>query len=414
MKSKLISLFLLISISFLPYAYADDAIEDWTPEELEESIIQTSAPTTKEPQIFSRHAVVLDKNSGRVLYEKDGYTRTPMASTTKIMTALVIIENCNLKDTVTISKKAGNTGGSRLGLHTGDKVTVSDLLYGLMLRSGNDAAVALAEFAAGSVEKFSQMMNQKAASFGLRNTNFTSPHGLDNDKHYTTAYELAILSKHALENETFQKIVGTTSTTIQINHSSMTIHNTNELLGNLNGVYGIKTGFTNLAGRCLVTSCKRNNTDIITVVLGADTKKIRTTDSVKLIEYTFANFSPYSAKKEIENYFQDWCQRAGAQIPKIKTNSELSFSLQPYDNDTFLIENQNDIHISVESQVAFLEAPIPQGYKVATLYLKNGTDTLLVLDITLASSLQKKQVSDYFKQYLFNYFDFLENAFCTS
>ena len=188
-------------------------------------------------------------------------------STTKIMTATIIIENCDLSQSVTVSKKAASTGGSRLGLKTNDKITIKDLLYGLLLCSGNDAAVALAETAGGDIQGFSKLMNNKAKALGLKNTNFESPHGLDSDGHYTTAYELAILSDYALKNKTFLEIVGTKNYTVTINGYPKTLSNTNELLGNLNGIYGVKTGFTNGANRCLVTSCKRNDMDIICVVL---------------------------------------------------------------------------------------------------------------------------------------------------
>ena len=211
------------------------------------------------------------------------------------MTAIVIIENYNLDETIEISKKAAGTGGSRLGLKSGDKITIRDLLYGLMLRSGNDAAVALAEYASGDIKEFAKLMNKKAIELNLVNTHFETPHGLDSDEHYTTAYELALLSNYALNNKIFAQIVGTKEYTITINGYPKQLSNTNELLGNLNGVYGIKTGFTNGANRCLVTACKRNNMDIICVVLGADTKKFRTQDSIKLINYIFENFKNFSS-----------------------------------------------------------------------------------------------------------------------
>ena len=169
------------------------------------------------------------------------------------MTAIVIIENYDLNKEITVSKKAAGTGGSRLGLRTGDKITVHDLLYGLLLRSGNDAAVALAETVGGSIEGFAELMNQKAKELNLKNTHFESPHGLDSDGHYTTAYELALITDYALQNSTFAKIVGTKNYTITINGYPKALTNTNELLGNLNGVYGVKTGFTNGANRCLVS-----------------------------------------------------------------------------------------------------------------------------------------------------------------
>ena len=148
-------------------------------------------------------------NLGTVLYGKNENNKVKMASTTKIMTATIVIENCDLNETVTVSKKAGGTGGSRLGIKAGDKISVNDLLYGLMLCSGNDTAVALAEHVGGSVDGFANMMNAKAKELGLNNSHFVTPHGLDKDEHYTTAYELALLTDYALRNETFAKIVAT-------------------------------------------------------------------------------------------------------------------------------------------------------------------------------------------------------------
>ena len=234
------------------YSFADDISN-----EMEYSnIIETSAYDLSNIDTNSRSCIVLDRTSKQILFGKNEYNKVKMASTTKIMTATLIIENCDLNKSVEISKKAANTGGSRLGLKTGDKISIRDLLYGLMLCSGNDAAVALAENCSGSIKEFSNLMNNKAEELGLNNSHFESPHGLDSDNHYTTAYELAILSDYALKDSTFFNIVGTKNYTITINGNPKNISNTNELLGNLLGVYGIKTGFTNGANRCLVTACK--------------------------------------------------------------------------------------------------------------------------------------------------------------
>ncbi len=266
-----------------------------------------------------------------------------MASTTKIMTATIVIEKCDLSEIVTVSSKAAGTGGSRIGLHTNDKISVNDLLYGLLLFSGNDAATCLAEHVGGSIDGFAEMMNQKASDLHLSNTSFKTPHGLDKEGHYTTAYELAILTDYALRNETFARIVKTKSATININGVPKTINNTNELLGNLDGVYGVKTGFTNGANRCLVTACKRNNLDIICVVLGADTKNFRTSDSIKLIEYAFSNFKLTNISEIIRSYFNEW-----------KVNNINSFNVyKPSTNsnplDLKLSEEGNDIIIPIKS-----------------------------------------------------------------
>ena len=304
MKKRIISLIILLIICTSNIIiFADDEIEEYNKKIDNNEInktIETSANLNDEPKINSRSAVVIDRKSKNIIYGKNENVKKAMASTTKIMTAMVVIQNTNLNNTVEISKKAAGTGGSRLGLKAGDKVTVKDLLYGLLLRSGNDCAVALAEYVAGSVQEFSNLMNQNAQMLGLNNTHFVTPHGLDEEEHYTTAYELAILADYALNNELFAQIVNKKSYTININKNSKTLNNTNELLGNLNGVYGVKTGFTNGAGRCLVTSIKRGNLDVICVVLGADTKKDRTRDSAKLIEYTFNKYKEIDIKEKIK------------------------------------------------------------------------------------------------------------------
>lgn len=172
---------------------------------------------------------------GVVLYGKKENEKCKMASTTKIMSALVVLENQeNLEEKVTISGKAAGTGGSRLGLRKNDEISVRDLLYGLLLCSGNDAAVALAEHVSGSVEEFANRMNEKAENLNLKTTHFVTPHGLDEEEHYTTAYELALISDYALGIEEFEKIVKTQNYTVCINGNQKNIHNTNELLGYLN------------------------------------------------------------------------------------------------------------------------------------------------------------------------------------
>ena len=172
-------------------------------------------------------------------------------------------------------------------------------------------------------------MNEKAEKLGLVNTHFITPHGLDQDDHYTTAYELAKLTKYALDKPEFRKIVSTKTCTINIDGNPKNIANTNELLGYLQGVYGVKTGFTNKAGRCLVTATKRNNLDIICVVLGADTKKFRTQDSTKLIEYAFKNYTVVNIEEIIENEFNSWQKKElnNIVVNKAKnTNIELELS----------------------------------------------------------------------------------------
>ena len=222
---KIISIFIIVII--LPiYGFSDDINE----ENFENLSTLEVSSNTNSVKLSSKYGIVFDRTSKTILFEKNAYDKTAMASTTKIMTAIVALENANLTDIVTISKKAANTGGSTLGIYTNSEMTLESLLYGLLLRSGNDCAVAIAEHISGSIENFAKSMNKKAKELNLKNTNFVTPHGLDAPNHYTTTYDLALLTDYALENETFSKIVGTYSCNISLGKSTKSIHNTNELL----------------------------------------------------------------------------------------------------------------------------------------------------------------------------------------
>lgn len=339
--------------------------------------LETSSSTIEIPQILSRHAIVLDRLTLSILFEKDGYSKTPMASTTKIMTAIIAIENSKLSDMVTISSKAANTGGSTLGIKKNSTLSMETLLYGLLLRSGNDCAVAIAEHISGSISEFSNIMNQKAKTLNLKNTNFVTPHGLDATEHYTTAYDLAILTNYALKNEIFSKIVNTKNTTIILDGYEKSINNTHELLGYTEGVYGVKTGFTGNAGRCLVTACNRNNLDIIIVILGADTKKIRTTDTINLINYIYNNFETIDTSDYIN-------KKISTSVLDIKnTNSLPKIYLEKKDNYIYPIEKNNNIF---ETKIYFLnnlKAPIKANSKIGTIKLYANNTFLYECNILL-------------------------------
>lgn len=402
---KFFIIFTIIIFISSGITYADD-IDFET-----EYSIETIAPQDTVPSINSRAGIVLDRNSGMILYGKNENEKRKMASTTKIMTALIVIENSNLNDIVTISSKSAGTGGSRLGLHKNDKISVSDLLYGLMLCSGNDAAVALAEYVGGSIENFAELMNKKAIEIGLTSTHFVTPHGLDNDDHYTTAYELAILTNYALNNDIFKKYVGTKTQTITINSSSKTLNNTNELLGYLDGVYGVKTGFTNGANRCLVTAVKRNNMDLICIVLGADTKKDRTRDSIELIEYAFKNFSPYNIKERIENEFNNWllCNSNSFSASKGTSNNispyldNINYEYLPLSSNQ--IENLN-IYIYCNYN---LTSPLEKDSIIGFLSINLDDKNIITLNIKNGNFISKMTYKDFFESFIKNYTYYLES-----
>lgn len=391
--------------------YADDNLTDsnLSLNELNKTL-ETSSDMTDIPSINARHAIILDRNSKTVLYGKKEEEICKMASTTKIMTAIVVIENVNLKDTVTVSSKAARTGGSRLGLSTNNTITVENLLYGLMMRSGNDAAVALAEYVGGNVEGFAEMMNKKSNELNLKSTHFVTPHGLDNDDHFTTAYDLALLTDYALKNEIFSKIVKTKTYTITLNGYPKTLSNTNELLGNLNGVYGVKTGFTNGANRCLVTSCKRGDLDIICVVLGCDTKKDRTRDSIKLINYTFNNFSVVNIKDIITSDFEEWYNEHTNSFTINKGISQLfNVCLDNNDIPYSLVAINNNYINKITTSICFdsyFEAPVTSNTTIGTLSLLINNNEYFKVDILNSNEISKKSIIDYFLDLIFNYCDY--------
>ena len=395
---RIISLVLIFSILFPIYCFADE--ENNEEEEQIPELVEAASDSAEEPNLNSRAAIIYDRNSKEVIYGKEENTKRKMASTTKIMTCMVVLEKGELTDTVIVSKKAAGTGGSRVGLKTGDKVSVQDLLYGLILCSGNDAAVALAEHVGGSVEGFADLMNEKARQLNLSNTHFVTPHGLDNEEHYTTAYELAIMADNALKNNTFSSIVGTKNITININGKPRNLSNTNELLGSMAGVYGVKTGFTNGANRCLVTSCKRENLDIITVVLGADTKKFRTQDSIKLINYAMNNYKEINMENKIQDEFQKWKKENKDKIyinKGVKNTTE--YKLEEQLNNYITIKNtqENDIKIEINT-LNYYEAPLQEGTTIGVLTVKVSGQVKLIKNIQVAQTVEKKNMINYMKE----------------
>ena len=213
--------------------------------------------------ISAQKAIVLDAATGRVLYEKRSDEKSLIASTTKIMTALVICQQCNVLDRVKIPKEAVGIEGSSMYLQEGEVLTVQELLYGLMLQSGNDAAVALAIYCGGTVEGFAQLMNDKARYLGLKHTNFVNPHGLDHPEHYSTARDLAVLAAYAMEDPIFRKTVSTKS--VRIGNRQLSNHN--RLLWQVEGADGVKTGYTKASGRILVSRAVRSGRRLVVVTI---------------------------------------------------------------------------------------------------------------------------------------------------
>lgn len=257
--------------------------------------VKTMAMTVTAPG-----AIVMDQETGRIFYGKNEHEKMRIASITKIMTAIIAIESGKLDEKVTVSERAVKTEGSSVYLQVGEKITLRDLMYGLMLRSGNDAAVAIAEHVGGSVEGFVYLMNEKAALIGMTNTHFMNPHGLDtHEDHYSTAYDMAILTRYAMENETFREISGTRVHRVPHPEGWMREwHNKHRLL---TGLYkyttGGKTGYTKRANRTLVTTAEKDGMELIAVTLNSRSST-DWYDHIHMFEQVFANYEYETILKE--------------------------------------------------------------------------------------------------------------------
>ena len=241
-------------------------------------------------------------------------------------------------------------------------------------------------------------MNKETEELGLKDTHFITPHGLDEEGHYTTAYELAIISDYALNIKEFSKIVNTKTYTVHINGYSKNITNTNELLGYLDGVDGVKTGFTNGAGRCLVTSVNRNGFNIITIVLGEDTKKNRTKDSINLIEYIYSNYELIDLKKLIYEEYDKWTKinKDRIYINKAKENN-INLKLKDFQYNIYPIKKEQikDIIVEIENEKMNFEAPIVSKEKIADVFLKICTNEIINTSIVIDNNVERKGIKEY-------------------
>ena len=245
-------------------------------------------PATSPPRIESPAAVLISMETGRVLYEHNAHKRMRMASTTKIMTAVLVLEKMDLDTRVTVSAKAAATYEPKYWVRQGDVFTVDELLYALLLRSANSAAVALAEACSGSVEAFVQEMNRKAADLGMADTHFTNPHGLDDDAHYSTAADMAVLGRHAMQDKRFRRYVATRSHELGLpGRGPLLLTNTNKLLHDYPWVIGVKTGLTPKAEQCLVAAGARGGVEVLSVILGQPVSDLCFEESKRLLEYGF-------------------------------------------------------------------------------------------------------------------------------
>jgi D-alanyl-D-alanine carboxypeptidase len=324
--------------------------------------------------LSAQKAIVLDGTTGRVLYEKDADSRSLIASTTKIMTALVVCEQSNVLDRVKISKEAVGIEGSSMYLKEGEILTVQELLYGLMLHSGNDAAVALAIWCAGTTEGFAELMNDKARSLGMTGSHFVNPNGLDAPDHYSTARDLAILTSYAMENPIFAKTVSTRTVTI----GGRSLRNHNKLLWQVEGVDGVKTGYTKAAGRILVSSAVRQGRRLVAVTINDGNDWA---DHAALYE---EGFSKYQTRVLIQQgqTLGDIALFSGVeQQVAVVAGEEFSYSMTEDENAQIVL-----------SGPGFAYAPVAQGQEAGFAYVMIGDKVVGKVPVTYEKTVEQLPV----------------------
>ncbi len=358
--------------------------------------LQTGAISDNEVKAPS--AILMEANTGKILYEKNSHEKRPCASITKVMTLLLVMEaldsgKISLKDIVTTSAHAASMGGSDIWLKEGETMSVDDLLKATVIMSANDAAVALAEYVAGTEDDFIQLMNQKAAKLGMKDTTFKNCNGLDEDGHLTSAYDVAIMSAELMKHK---KIFDYTKTRIDYVRGGKTqLVNSNKLIQSYKGITGLKTGTTGKAGSCVSATAERNNVSLIAVVLGCSNTKERFSSAAALLDYGFANWS-----------------MAAPQEPKlssVKVTNGINDTVEPVAAASGNLLVPKGKEKEVKSTVTLsetLEAPVEKGQIIGKITYKLGDETLKECNICAKTSVSKIDFSAVYKillQYVFHF-----------
>ena len=324
--------------------------------------------------ISAKASIIIEAQSGKVIAGKNEYEKLPMASTTKIMTTLLLIESGGLDEEFKVDNNAIMVEGSSMGLCQDDIVTKRALCYGMMLPSGNDAANETAVLLGGSAEKFADMMNEKAEQLGLEDTHFVTPSGLHDDKHYSTAYDMAKLTGEALKNETFREICGTSSIKLKFGNPPYErwLVNTNKLLALYDGCIGVKTGFTDEAGRCLISAAEKDGVTLICVTLNAPNDW---NDHIKMYDYGFSVTESRSADFDFSDLYVDV---AGGDTDRIK--------VAPADVPKYTIVNGEVPEMSYKVKLdKFVYAPVSRGRKVGTIEFYSGNNLIMTTELSAES-----------------------------
>ena len=336
-----------------------------------------------QPQLTAKSAILMEASTGKVLFEFRANERRPPASTTKMMTLITALEHGKLDDIVTVSDAASQTEGSTLWLSPGEQLKMLDLLYGVMLVSGNDATVAVAEHLSGSLEKFSDLMTQKAKAVGANNTNFTNSSGLPDPNHYSTAHDLAIIAAYGYKNPLFTQIITASRRTMPWagKDHDREIYNENKLLWQYDGANGVKTGYTDAAGRCLVSGAKRNGIQLIAVVLDSE---YMWTDSIALLDYGFQQVHSQQFFKQGD--IVRTIRVANGKTDSIPLTVKDSLSV-PVFADSGVSGYQTIVEVPYR-----VEAPIQRGQKIGVVKTVYNDKEIAVIDLVAADSSEKKSL----------------------
>lgn len=339
-------------------------------------------PAVTPPRLTARAALLMDLSTGQVLFERQGLQRLAPASTTKIMTAIVALElgADRLDEIVTVSKEAAQLGGSTMRLRTGDQYRLEELLHGVLLRSGNDASVAVAEHLAGTTEAFVAAMNEKALALGATSTRFANPHGLDHPDHYTTPYDLALITRHAMGLPLFAQIVATRERRVDLEQrpESWLLSNTNRLLWSYEDADGVKTGTTGQAGNCVVATATRDGQQLIAVIMNAGD---RWSDAAKLLDWGFQTF-------QLVRYAPAGTE---AGVAPLRRGRLPEVPLLLGEDATVVVPRQAAGLIRTEIEVHGVpEAPVYEGQPLGTMYIYAGDQLVGDVPLVAAASVRRR------------------------
>ncbi len=391
---KKIITFVLILLMVLPFSVHadiydkninyDDIVTEYYSSDLYEDIVETTAiPMNSVPELDCESAVLMEASTGRIIYKKDENKKLSPASITKIMTMLLVVEAIESKklsfyDKVTCSEHASSMGGSQIWLEVGETMTVHDLLKSVAVGSANDASVALAEHIAGSEEAFVALMNAKAKELGMENTNFTNACGLDDDNLYTTAKDVALMSKALISHEIIKQY--TTIWMDTIRNESVQLVNTNKLVRFYRGATGLKTGTTSKAGCCLSGTAKRNGMELIAVIMGAKSSNDRFAFAKKLLDFGFANLTIFKPGDKIK--FKKHLKLNDGQKEKIK------IVYDEIKNELIKTEDKGKIKVEIKLNNS-LKAPVYKNDIVGEIIVLNNKKVLKKYNVRSGETVEK-------------------------